>query len=476
MQANFKLLIREVKRKRSRHLDLSGQELTHLPAEVAELTFLVSLDLSRNLLAKIDESIAELKSLESIDLSKNRLEEVPSCLCLLPKLSLLKLAGNPLRGEFEKALFLTDFSEIRSVLDANANQRDIFGDLTNAGVSRPFSSTAPKTKMPLPSSEPLQKPKSAYPQSNFSESQKPSFESQKLAFESQKPAFETQKPSTDSQKNISDSKKSQFRLPTELCVENPSFSNTEALSQGGFAVVERAKWLGCPVAVKKFMNGPGEETLAEFQAELRALARVRHPCVVNLMGYSISPQKLLIFENIEGISLHQALKAKKLPFAKQSFLLDLARTLSFINLRGVVHCDIKPLNILLSHQNRPVVIDFGLARILNEAPAVKASTPAYAAPELLFNANSSEITEKVDVWAFGVVFWEICTNKRPFEELDAGSIKKILAEKKVGSYLGCGGLTSSVEEIVKACLRFEAKARPQMEEVARMIEKVGDIA
>jgi Protein kinase domain/D-mannose binding lectin/S-locus glycoprotein domain/PAN domain len=176
------------------------------------------------------------------------------------------------------------------------------------------------------------------------------------------------------------------------------------------------------VAVKKLENmTQGEQ---EFQAELSVIGRIYHMNLVRIWGFcSEGSHKILISEHVENGSLDKILFSEeddgKLLTWKQRYniAIGVAKGLAYLHhecLEWVIHCDMKPENILLDMNLEPKIIDFGLAKLLNRGGSrTKVScirgTRGYIAPEWAYNRP---ITAKVDVYSFGVVLLELVIGTR----------------------------------------------------------------
>ena len=154
----------------------------------------------------------------------------------------------------------------------------------------------------------------------------------------------------------------------------------------------------------------------EFQAELHVIGRINHMNLVRIWGFcSDSSSKMLVTEYIENGSLANILfKDNILLEWKQRFniALGVAKGLAYLHhecLEWVIHCDVKPENILLDQNLEPKIADFGLAKLLNRGGSNQnvsrvRGTVGYMAPEWI---SSLQITAKVDVYSYGVVLLEL---------------------------------------------------------------------
>ncbi len=171
-------------------------------------------------------------------------------------------------------------------------------------------------------------------------------------------------------------------------------------------------------------NVDGAASLASFAGEVAVLSRLSHPNIVRFLGACLTPPNACLIEEIvEGGSLHACLHgagAARLAYAEVlSLAEDIASALAYLHPR-VVHRDLKSQNVLLDNgRRRAKVCDFGLAKAKQHTFLstlhVGAGTPAYMAPELF--AGGSRVTERVDVWAFGTLLWEMYTARLPWGHL-----------------------------------------------------------
>ena len=200
------------------------------------------------------------------------------------------------------------------------------------------------------------------------------------------------------------------------------------IGQGGFSEIYESQWLGIPVAVKVIFDPKiTAELLEEFNNEIEKLFILRHPYIIQLYGITDKDksQKLAVITELAPKGslfdyLHKNPKTKNnlsLDF-KNKITKQLICTMAYIHSRGYVHRDLKTQNILLDKNLDMKMCDFGLTKLkseLNAGSGQFAGTPCYMAPELF---DRKFYDDKIDVFAFGTVLWEIYTQKIPYANCD----------------------------------------------------------
>uniref|UniRef100_A0A1J3DHZ2 non-specific serine/threonine protein kinase n=1 Tax=Noccaea caerulescens TaxID=107243 RepID=A0A1J3DHZ2_NOCCA len=221
---------------------------------------------------------------------------------------------------------------------------------------------------------------------------------------------------------ISVDKSVEFTLE-ELAKATDNFNLSFKIGQGGFGAVYYAELRGEKAAIKKM----DMEASKQFLAELKVLTRVHHVNLVRLIGYCVEGSLFLIYEYVENGNLGQHLHGSgrdSLPWTKRvQIALDSARGLEYIHEHTVpvyVHRDIKSANILIDQSFRAKVADFGLTKLTevgSSATRGAMGTFGYMAPEIVYG----EVSAKVDVYAFGVVLYELISAKNAVVKLNESS-------------------------------------------------------
>lgn len=201
------------------------------------------------------------------------------------------------------------------------------------------------------------------------------------------------------------------------------------LGQGAMGRVFRAHdpILDRDVALKTVAPGllTGKDTLARFRREARAAARLQHPNIVTI--YEVGEEggtHYIAMELVEGMELTEALNPPDRFTVEQKvrMIVDVCRGLDFAHRMGIIHRDVKPANIRLTRDGTIKILDFGIARFrgseatdpnLTQAGMVL-GTPSYLSPELVQGAR---VDHHADMWAVGVILYEMLAGRRPFEAL-----------------------------------------------------------
>ncbi|KAI3758857.1 hypothetical protein L6452_06429 [Arctium lappa] len=283
----------------------------------------------------------------------------------------------------------------------------------------------------------------------------------------------------------------------ELKKASNNFSNE--IGRGGGGIVYKGALSDNRVAaikhLKEFSNNEG----AELLAEISTLGRLNHMNLIEMWGYCAERKhSLLVYEYMENGSLAQNLHSKKLDWGKRfDIAVGTAKGLSYLHeecLEWVLHCDVKPHNILLDSNYKPKVADFGLSKLLdrdgirNSQFTRARGTRGYMAPEWLF--VNLPITSKVDVFSYGVVMLEMITGRSPTDNANqsGGSVRRL--DSWVTAVMAAAdGKNDWIEEIIDStidgkydknrmeilvtvallCCNEDKDARPTMSQVVDML-------
>jgi len=224
-------------------------------------------------------------------------------------------------------------------------------------------------------------------------------------------------------------------IPGVMEIPYEELEMEDQIGQGGFSVIKQGRWRSTDVAIKIIFDPViTEDLIAEIRNEVQMLSLLRHPKIVLLMGMSSKPPNLaIVFEHMPRGCLFDLLHTTTASISLEQRLkmaYDVAGVLAFLHQSGVVHRDLKSYNILVDDNFNIKLCDFGLCKFkadLNRGTMQFSGTPTYMAPEL-FQKKSYD--EKVDVFAFGTLLWELVSREVPFDGLEPADIKeKVMAEE-----------------------------------------------
>ncbi|EOA20670.1 hypothetical protein CARUB_v10000982mg [Capsella rubella] len=212
------------------------------------------------------------------------------------------------------------------------------------------------------------------------------------------------------------------------------FKESNILGQGGFGCVYLATLENNIQAAVKKLDCANEEAAKEFKSEVEILSKLQHPNIISLLGYSTKDTaRFIVYELMPNVSLESHLHGASRGLAitwpmRMKIALDVSRGLEYLHEHchpAIIHRDLKSSNILLDSNFNAKISDFGLAVV--DGPKNKnhklSGTVGYVAPEYLLDG---QLTEKSDVYAFGVVLLELLLGKKPVEKLAPGECQSII--------------------------------------------------
>ncbi|XP_048133407.1 G-type lectin S-receptor-like serine/threonine-protein kinase At5g24080 [Rhodamnia argentea] len=271
------------------------------------------------------------------------------------------------------------------------------------------------------------------------------------------------------------------------------------LGEGGFSVVYQGTLAnGTKVAVKH-LNGLCQSKKS-FLAEVESIGNIHHVNLVQLIGFCAENcHRLLVYEYMSKGSLdkwifHGLDESFVLDWQqKRKIICDMAKGLCYLHEEcrwKIVHMDIKPQNILLDENFNAKVADFGLSKLVDKDQSqivtTMRGTPGYLAPEWLHTA----ITEKVDIYSFGVVILEIVCGRKVFDESQdqedmylLGVLKRKVEEGRILDMIDKnsedmqlnGPHVVDMMRLAAWCLQVDFKKRPSMSTVIKVLERVIEV-
>ncbi|CAA3001913.1 probable serine threonine- kinase DDB_G0282963 isoform X2 [Olea europaea subsp. europaea] len=252
----------------------------------------------------------------------------------------------------------------------------------------------------------------------------------------------------------------------------------EQIGQGSCGTVYHALWYGSDVAVKVFSRQEySDDVIFSFRQEVSLMKRLRHPNILLFMGAVTSPQRLcIVTEFLPRGSLFRLLQrhASKFDWRRHIHMaLDIARGMNYLHRCNppIVHRDLKSSNLLVDRNWNVKVGDFGLSRLKHETYLTTKTgkgTPQWMAPEVL---RSEPSDEKADVYSFGVILWELVTQKIPWDNLN--SMQVIGAVGFMNQRLEIPkDVDPQWASIIESCWQSDPQYRPSFQE---LVEKLKDL-
>ncbi|CBI27196.3 unnamed protein product, partial [Vitis vinifera] len=275
-------------------------------------------------------------------------------------------------------------------------------------------------------------------------------------------------------------------ISTLQIIKNEDLEELRELGSGTFGTVYHGKWRGTDVAIKRIKkscftgrSSEQERLTVEFWREADILSKLHHPNVVAFYGVvQDGPGGTLatVTEFMVNGSLRHVLVSKDRHLDRRKRLIiamDAAFGMEYLHSKNIVHFDLKCDNLLVNLKDplRPIckVGDFGLSKIKRNTlvtGGVRGTLP-WMAPELL-NGSSSRVSEKVDVFSFGIVLWEILTGEEPYAHMHYGAIIGGIVNNTlrppVPSYCD-----SEWKLLMEQCWAPDPIGRPSFTEIARRL-------
>jgi RNA polymerase sigma factor (sigma-70 family) len=251
----------------------------------------------------------------------------------------------------------------------------------------------------------------------------------------------------------------------EACarLESHDFLLQRMLGAGRFGKVYRARQRSVDQTVaikylrKSYLNNP--EVVERFLEEARTLSRLHHPGIVKLHGLGKTPvgSYFIVMDWIEGPNLAEVMKGGAVsPERATHWALQITSALAHAHEQGILHCDLKPSNLIVNQHDRVFVTDFGLARSLSRPPELLdriEGTPAFMAPEQVADWWGP-LTCRTDVYGLGAVLFTLLTGQPPWPERRLADIlaRILTSEAVVAADLIRPGLPKRLSQICQRCL------------------------
>ncbi len=245
----------------------------------------------------------------------------------------------------------------------------------------------------------------------------------------------------------------------------------QKIGRGGFGDVFKGTWTGQDVAVKKLhMADMSAKCTQEFERETKVWSKLHHPNIIALLGICISPNPYcMVMKYKPSGSLYKLLQSKQdIPWSsRKQMAVDIASALLYLHKKNIVHRDLKSLNILVGKEEgqlRASLTDFGLSEVKQETASTtkigaqqSSGTLLWMAPELL---KGRKCTKASDIYAYGMVLWELATRKVPFNEVHQSAVRGLIKESELSCLKIPTETPESFSGLIKQCWSKQPTIRP----------------
>ncbi len=252
------------------------------------------------------------------------------------------------------------------------------------------------------------------------------------------------------------------------------YSDIEVIGEGGMGKVFRARdnKLAKLVAIKFLHSNADNMTILRFQQEARALSRLNHQFIVQVLDFQHSEEGelFLVLEYVNGKSLESILEEKgALSFSDAiRYGIQLCDALDHAHVREIVHRDLKPSNILIDADNNVRILDFGIAKLLSDnlfgtltRPGQMMGTPLYMSPE---QVRGEDTDSRTDIYGLGVILYAMLAGRTPW---DGDQLVVMFRDKasgeppSLGDCIGETAAANALDRIVSTALRNDPDNRFQ---------------
>lgn len=272
-------------------------------------------------------------------------------------------------------------------------------------------------------------------------------------------------------------------------IKNDDLEEIRELGSGTYGAVYHGKWRGCDVAIKRikascFAGRPSERErlIADFWKEAQILSSLHHPNVVSFYGVvRDGPDGSLatVTEFMINGSLKQFLRKKDRTIDRRKrviLAMDAAFGMEYLHGKNIVHFDLKCENLLVNMRDpqRPIckIGDLGLSKVKQHtlvSGGVRGTLP-WMAPELL-SGKSNMVSEKIDVYSFGIVMWELLTGEEPYSDMRAAAIIGGIVNNSLRPQIP-SWCDPEWKSLMENCWASEPADRPSFTEISQRLRKM----
>jgi serine/threonine-protein kinase len=283
-----------------------------------------------------------------------------------------------------------------------------------------------------------------------------------------------------SAKETDDKNSSSALLPSvgESAPKIGRYQSLKEIGRGGMGRVYKAwdephqRW----VALKVISDKLPLEGLTRFRREVEISRSLHHPHIVAVYEVAtVQGKHLISMQYVDGGTLERERPA---PRKAAQIIATLAHALQYAHSRGIIHRDLKPQNLMLDRAGKPYLMDFGMARSMDNASSVTAvgtamGTPSYMSPEMALG-RSGRVDRRSDVYSLGAVLYTLATGQPPFRGANpVDTIQKVARGEVLPPTALVPGLSPALETVILTCLRKERNDRYQSaKQFAEELERI----
>ncbi|MGH9579701.1 MAG: serine/threonine-protein kinase [Terriglobales bacterium] len=265
----------------------------------------------------------------------------------------------------------------------------------------------------------------------------------------------------------------------------------DKLGAGGMGVVYLATDtnLDRPVAIKTLLavNNANPESVSRFLREAQAASHLQHPAIMTIHHFGVEGDtRFIVMEFVEGRNLKKVIDGQPMELSQQcEIAIQIADGLAAAHERGMIHCDLKAENIMITPRGHAKILDFGLAK-LKEPEAVEESnstvsfgdttsstvfgTVSHMSPE---QALAIEIDTRTDIFSFGIVLYEMATGKMPFDgPTPQATLARILSQEAVPVSRVSPDVPPELAHLIAQSLQKDRTCRPTAREMHSRLKNI----
>jgi WD40 repeat protein/TPR repeat protein len=270
------------------------------------------------------------------------------------------------------------------------------------------------------------------------------------------------------------------KINISIAIAYQDLSVGKELGKGTYGIVYQGEHNYTAVAIKKLINQELKAaSLEEFKREVSIMATLRNPYVVILYGACFDkPHYAIVMEYLPKGSLFDVLQSEEeLTWSLRYHMgLDIAYGMAYLHKQGIIHADLKSLNVLLDKDYRAKISDFGMSKVKSSSSAAtlmgaaSGGSTRWMAPELFNDEDeAAKSTKASDVYSYGIVLWELGARKIPFEKKRNEAVSHLVVTGKREAVTP--DTPPSMAKLIGRCWEQRAEQRPTMDEAVKVLRE-----